>query len=73
LCVRPSDMSITSKCPFDKAHVRLIGVNFILTFDKVKTKLLCPRWLPHGCNFGWLDASFHYIQGQKGAQVSGGT
>jgi hypothetical protein len=54
LCVHPSDMFVTSKCPSNKSDIRPICIN---------PELLCPRWLPHGCHIGWLDASFHYIQG----------
>jgi hypothetical protein len=38
--------------PSDKVQVRQIRVNAILTSDKVKPELLCPRWLPRwmaGC------------------------
>jgi hypothetical protein len=52
--VRPS---VTS----DKVLVRQIRVNAMLTSDKVKLELLCPRWLPRCCHVGWLDVSFHYI------------
>jgi hypothetical protein len=54
----------TSVRPFvtsDKVLVHQIRVNAMLTSDKVKPELLCPRWLPHRCQVGWLDVSFHYI------------
>jgi hypothetical protein len=54
----------TSVCPSvtsDKVLVRQIRVNAMLTYDKVKPELLCPRWLPRCCHVGWLDVSFHYI------------
>jgi hypothetical protein len=41
--------------------VTAIRVNAMLTSDKVKPELLCPRWLPRHCYVGWLDVSFHYI------------
>jgi hypothetical protein len=40
-------------CPSNKADVRLISliiVNTMLTFDRVKPKLLYPQWLRHGCH-----------------------
>jgi hypothetical protein len=40
--------SVTS----DKVLVRQIRVNAILTSDKVKPELLCPRWLPRCCHGG---------------------
>jgi hypothetical protein len=49
--------SVTS----DKALVRQIRVNAMLTSNRVKLELLCPRWLPHHCHVEWLDVSFHYI------------
>jgi hypothetical protein len=54
----------TSVCPSvtsDKVLVRQIRINAMLTSDKVKPELLCPRWLPRCCHVGWLDVSFHYI------------
>jgi hypothetical protein len=27
----------------------------MLTSDKVKPELLCPRWLPRRCHVGWLN------------------
>jgi hypothetical protein len=42
--------SVTS----DKARVRHIRVNGMLTSDRVKLELLCPRWLPHHCHVGYL-------------------
>jgi hypothetical protein len=45
--VRPS---VTS----DKARVRHIRVNGMLTSKRVKPELLCPRWLPHRCHVGSL-------------------
>jgi hypothetical protein len=42
--------SVTS----DKARVRHIRVNGMLTSKRVKPELLCPRWLPHRCHVGSL-------------------
>jgi hypothetical protein len=42
--------SVTS----DKARVRHIRVNGMLTSDRVKPELLCTRWLPHRCHVGSL-------------------
>jgi hypothetical protein len=39
----PTRPSVTS----DKALVRQIRVNAMLTSDRVKPELLCPQWLPH--------------------------
>jgi hypothetical protein len=55
---------VTSVCPSvtsDKALIRQIRINAMLTSNRVKLELLCPRWLPHRCHVGWLDVSFHYI------------
>jgi hypothetical protein len=54
---RQTRPSVTS----DKVLVRQIRVNAMLTSDKVKPELLCPRWLPRRYHVGWLDVSFHYI------------
>jgi hypothetical protein len=43
-------LSVTS----DKARVRHIRVNGMLTSDRVKPELLCLRWLPHRCHIGSL-------------------
>jgi demethoxyubiquinone hydroxylase (CLK1/Coq7/Cat5 family) len=45
--VRPSVM-------FNKARVHQIRVNGMLTSDRVKPELLCPRWLPHRYHIGSL-------------------
>jgi hypothetical protein len=45
----------------DKTLVCQIRVNAMLTSDRIKPELLCPRWLPRRCHVGWLDVSFHYI------------
>jgi hypothetical protein len=42
MCVQASVMSVTSDFPSNKAHVRPIRVNVMLTFNKVKLELLCP-------------------------------
>jgi hypothetical protein len=34
---------VTSDCPSDKAHVCPIRANAMLTFDRIKLELLCPR------------------------------
>jgi hypothetical protein len=54
-------MPVRPSVTFDKVLVRQIRVNAMLTSDKIKPELLCPRWLPHRCHVGWLDVSFHYI------------
>jgi hypothetical protein len=51
--------SVTS----DKVLVRQIRVNAMLTSNKVKPELLCPRWLPHRCHVGWLDVLPLYCTG----------
>jgi hypothetical protein len=51
--------SVTS----DKVLVRQIRVNAMLTSDKVKPELLCPRWLPCRCHVGWLDVLPLYCTG----------
>jgi hypothetical protein len=56
-----TDMSICPSVTSDKVLVRQIRVNAMLTSDKVKPELLCPRWLPRCCHVGWLDVSFHYV------------
>jgi hypothetical protein len=47
--------------PSRPIRVYQIRVNAMLTSERVKSELLCPRWLPHGCHVGWLDVNFHYI------------
>jgi hypothetical protein len=47
-------MFVISEYPSNKGDVCLIWINTMLTFDKVKTKLFCPRWLPRSCHDGRL-------------------
>jgi hypothetical protein len=42
--------SVTS----NKARVRHIRINGMLTSNRVKPELLCPWWLPHRCHVGSL-------------------
>jgi hypothetical protein len=56
-----SDTSVRPSGTSDEVLVRQIRVNAMLTSDKVKPELLCPRWLPRCCHVGWLNVSFHYI------------
>jgi hypothetical protein len=50
---RPSCPSrLIVRSAFDKAHVRPIRVNAMLTLDRVKPELLSPQWLPHRCHIG---------------------
>jgi hypothetical protein len=60
LCIHLSDMFVTSKCLSDKNDVRSIWVNAVLTFDKVKLKLLCPWWRPHSCHVIATMASSYF-------------
>jgi hypothetical protein len=57
-------LSITS----DKVLVRQIRVNVMLTSDKVKPELLCPRWLPR-----WMaDVLPLYCTGCRAHSSNGG-
>jgi hypothetical protein len=60
---RWTDRHVCPSVTSDKALVHQIRVNAMLTSDRVKPELLCPRWLLHGCHVGLFDASFHYIIG----------
>jgi hypothetical protein len=49
---RQTDRHVRPSVTSDKVLVRQIRVNAMLTSDKVKPELLCPRWLPRwmvGC------------------------
>jgi hypothetical protein len=61
-----------SDCPSDKAHVRPIWVNAMMTLDKVKPELL----LHGGCHIastldGWMQASIT-LKGLECARLHGG-
>jgi hypothetical protein len=58
---RQTDRHVRPSVTSNKVLVCQIRVNAMLTSDKVKLELLCPRWLPRRCHVGWLDVSFHYI------------
>jgi hypothetical protein len=47
-----TDTSILPSVTSDKARVRQIRINGMLTFDRIKPELLCPWWLPHRCHIG---------------------
>jgi hypothetical protein len=49
-----TDTSVRPSVTSDKAHVRYIRVNGMLTSKRVKPELLCPWWLPHRCHVGSL-------------------
>jgi hypothetical protein len=49
-----TDTSVRPSVTSDKARVRHIRVNGMLTSKRVKPELLCPRWLPHHCHVGSL-------------------
>jgi hypothetical protein len=49
-----TDTSVRPSVTSDKARVRHVRVNGMLTSKRVKPELLCPRWLPHRCHVGSL-------------------
>jgi hypothetical protein len=53
---RRTDKHVRPSVTSDKALVRQIRINVMLTSNRVKPKLLCPWWLPH-----WILG--HYIIG----------
>jgi hypothetical protein len=55
--VMATDVQIRPSVTSDKALVRQIRVNAMLTFDRIKLELLCPWWLPRCCHVEWLDIS----------------
>jgi hypothetical protein len=63
--VTATDGHTRSSVTSDKVLVRQIRVNAMLTSDKVKPELLCPRWLPRRCHIGWLDVHPLYCTGCK--------
>jgi hypothetical protein len=50
LCICPSNMFVTSECPSVKGYVHPIWINTMLTFNKIKLKLLCLWQLPRTCH-----------------------
>jgi hypothetical protein len=54
LSQRRTDRHVRPSVTSDKALVRQIRVNTMLTSDRIKSKLFCPRWLPHRCHVGSL-------------------
>jgi hypothetical protein len=52
LCIRLSNTFVTSVYLSNKGDACLIWIKTMLTFDRIKLKLLCPRWLPHNCHNG---------------------
>jgi hypothetical protein len=51
---RRTDRHVRPSVTSDKACVRHIRVNGMLTSNRVKPELLCPRWLSHRCHVGSL-------------------
>ena len=50
---RPISRHVRLLVRSDRAHVSDMTVNGMLTSDRVKPELLCPRWLPHRCHVGF--------------------
>jgi hypothetical protein len=61
LSQRHTDRHVRPSVTSDKILVHQIRVNTMMTSDKIKLELLCPRRLPRHYHVGWLDVSFHYI------------
>jgi hypothetical protein len=65
-----TDTSVRPSVTFDKVLVGQIRVNAMLTSDKVKPELLCPRWLPRwmaGCKLPLYCTGYRAHSSMEGA------